>query len=244
MPPATFVFDRLIAEVERRVGIAISRDEIEAAPLEGPKIVSTAVKEVFGEPNTKETLLILMSVEEIDDLYVDMRSFDTEADVKEMVGTCLKAAIDQRLKETRISVAAVSFAAGFGPVADRLVSLAETAVETFPGSPFISADVVAEVREALERVLDKNGTRDDLETVLRATEQLRGLLMSPKDKMGWKRHGIDYETTSKTVHEFKLYKEMLGLGWNNGDEALKAISNRAASELRPNPSEQSSSPRP
>jgi hypothetical protein len=233
MPPISFVFDRLISEVEARVGRAISRDEIEADPVNGLQIVKKAVKEVFGEPATREALVILSSIENIDEYLMDTRAGKFEEEVKVVIENCLYGIIDQRLSDLRNSVAAISFAAGFGPVANRLISLAETAAETFPASMWVSGLLVSETRDALERVLDRNGSRDDLVAVLRSTELLRGLLVQPNDKTEWKRHGIDVETVQTAVNDFGPYKEMLGLGFNLADDALTAISNLAESQLRP-----------
>lgn len=66
--------------------------------------------------------------------------------------------------------------------------------------------------------------------------------MSPKDKVGWQRHGLDFETVQQAVNEFRPYKEMLGLGTGLADDALTAISNRAASELRPVKTNEASAP--
>jgi hypothetical protein len=242
MPPISFVFERLIEEVERRVSRSITRDEIEADPVNGPAIVGKAVNEVFGEPNTREALVIMSSIENIDEYTMNTRPLEVEDEVSFVVKSCLSAVIDQRLSELRNDVAAVSFAAGFAPAADKLVSLAESAIETFPASKWVSGVVVAETRDALERVLDKGGTRSDLLTVMRATELMRGLLMSPKDKVGWQRHGLDFATVQQAVDEFRPYKEMLGLGMELADDALTAISNRAASELRPVKTSKASAP--
>ncbi|MCV9964819.1 hypothetical protein OIU34_23280 [Pararhizobium sp. BT-229] len=242
MPPIYFVFERLIGEVERRVGRAIARDEIEADPVNGPAIVGKTVNEVFGKPTTREALVIMSSIENINEYTMDTRPLEVENEISVVMKDCLAAVIDQRLLELRNGVAAISFAAGFAPVAEKLVSLAESAIETFPASKWVSGVVVAETRDALERVLDKCGSRSDLETVLRATELMRGLLMSPKDKVSWQRHGLDFETVQEATNEFKPYKEMLGLGVALADDALTAISNRAASELRPGKTHLASAP--
>lgn len=244
MPPISFVFERLISEVESRVGYAIARDEIEADPVNGMGILKKAVDEVFGEPTTREALVIMSSIDNIDDYLMDTREIEVENEVAVVIKSCLSTVIDQRLWDLRKSVAALSFAAGFGPVADKLVSLGETAAETFPASKWVSGLLVAETRDALERVFDKSGSRDDLLTVLNSTELLRGLLMSPKDKVGWQRHGLDYETVLEAVKEFKPYNELFGLGIELADDALTAISNRAKSELRPSETVTTPAPAP
>nr|WP_250807420.1 hypothetical protein [Neorhizobium tomejilense] len=242
MPPVSFVFERLIEQIERRVTTSISMDEIETDPRNGPAIVEKAVNDVLGEPNTREILVILSSVENIDKYTMDTRRLEAENEISVVVRDCFAAVIDQRLAEIKNGVAVLSFAAGFPAVAEKLVSLAEVATESFPASKWVSGVIVGETRDALERVLDKTGSRSDLETVLRATELLRGLLASPKDKVGWQRHGLDYETVKHATDEFRPYKEMLGLGWNLADEALVAISNRADSELRPVQARKATSP--
>lgn len=242
MPPISFVFERLIEEVERRVGKAIARDEIEANPVDGPAIVGRTVTEVFGEPNTREALVIMSSIDNIDEYSMDTRPLEVEHEVSLVMKYSLASIIDQRLSALRNDVAAVSFAAGFGPVADKLVSLAESAIETFPASKWVSGVVVSETRDALEKVLDKNGSRSDLEMVLRATELLRGLIVSPNDKAAWQRHGLDFETVRSAVNDFKPFKEMLGRGLGLAEEALTAISNRATSELRPGSAVKTSAP--
>ena len=242
MPPISFVFERLIEEVERRVGKAIARDEIEENPANGPAIVGRTVTEVFGEPNTREVLVIMSSIDNIDEYSMDTRPLEQEHEVSVVMKHSLAAIIDQRLSALRNDVAAVSFAAGFAPAAEKLVSLAESAIETFPASKWVSGIVVSETREALEKVLDKNGSRSDLEMVLHATELLRGLIMSPKDKVAWQRHGLDFESVRSAVNEFRPFKEMLGLGVALAEDALTAISNRAASELRPGSTVKASAP--
>jgi hypothetical protein len=242
MPPVSFVFDRLMEEVERRVSQAISRDEIEADPIKGPAIVGKAVDEVVGDATTREMLVIMSSIENIDEYGMNTRYLDETDEVSDVIKRCFNAIIGTRLTALRDSVAVLSFAAGFPAVAEKLVSLAELAVETFPNSKWVSGAVVVETRDALERVLDRNGSESDLQTVLRATELLRGLMMSPKDKVGWRRHGLDHADVAAATADFKPYKDMLGLGWSLANEALIAISNRADSELRPASSQKEVAP--
>lgn len=233
MPPLSFVFERLIEEVERRVNNAVAQGEIEIDPARGPAIVGRVVSEVFGEPSTREALVIMSSISNVDEYLIDTRGFDTENEVSMILKACLDTLVDQRLSVLKNGVAAISFAAGFAPVAEKLVALAEHAIETFPSSKWVDGQVVVEARTALERVLDKNGSEADLETVLRSTEILRVLLMAPKDKVAWQRHGLDYDAVLDATRALKPYKDMLGLGWNILPDALTAISNRHETELRP-----------
>lgn len=233
MQPQSFVFENLIARVEHRVGVALSRDEIEADPLNGPSIITRAVSEVFGEPTTREALVIMSSIEDIDDYGLDTRWMDEDGSAHVVIRKFLDDIVGQRLVELKKSVAVLSFAAGFAKSADRLISLGETAAETNPTSKRISGMLATEAREALDRLIDKSGSKADLEIVLRTTTIFRDLLTSPKDIVAWNRHGLDYQTVSNSVKEFNRYRDLLGTGWSLIDDAMIAISNRASSELRP-----------
>jgi hypothetical protein len=233
MPPISFVFDRLIDEVERRVGNAISRDEIESSPSTGPAIVDAALVEVFGEPNTREALVIMSSIDNIDVYTIDTRPLEVGNEVSSVIKESLYAIINQRLQPLRNDVAAVSFAAGFAPVAEKLVALAEKAIDVFPASKWISSSRVADTRVALERVLDKCGTPSDLKAVLLAHELFSRLLKEQNDDVAWGRHGLDFDGVRTAIAEFRPFQEMLEWRLALVDDALTAISNRAPSELRP-----------
>jgi hypothetical protein len=232
MPPLTVVFDRAIEAIERLVAEYISNDQIENDPLAGPAIIDQAVKTVMGEPNTREALAILASIENIDDYVVDTHRMDEDCDMSFLIGRCLDCVIDQRLTALKNSVAVLSFAAGFPAAAERMVGLAEAAVENVPNSKWVSPAAVAEARAALERVLDRDGSLSDLGCVLQSKELLRGLLVSPKDKLGWSRHGLEFAEVENAARELKTYGTFLGLGQHLGTDALVALSNRADSQLR------------
>jgi hypothetical protein len=232
MPPLTLVFDRAIEAIERLVAEYISNDQIENDPLGGPAIVDRAVKTVVGQPKTREALAILGSIDNIDDYTVDTHRMDEDCDMSFVIGKCLDCVIDQRLTALKNSVALLSFAAGFPAAAERMVGFAEAAVENVPNSKWVSAEAVAEARAALERVLDREGSISDLGCVLRSRELLRGLLASPKDKLAWSRHGLEFAEVENAARELKTYGTFLGLGQHLGADALVALSNRADSELR------------
>lgn len=229
--PVSFVFDRLIDDVSRKVSRSIAYDEIEADPINGPTIVDKAVKETFGELSTRDRLAILASIEDLDDVWIDTRPIEGEAQVSHVVSRCLNAMIEFRLGGLRKQVYAVSFAAGFPATADELVSLAERAVETYPATKIFSQEAVVEAREILDRLVTKSATAQDIRDLASFPMLFHHLLKSPKDNATHQRHGMDYETISDVTGRYKRFVELLGYAQMDAEIALTAISNRADSEL-------------
>lgn len=230
--PASFHFETLIGEVERKVGHAVANDVIEADPENGPGIVERAIEDVFGGLTTREYLTIMLSIEDIDSYTVNSSMLGSD----DTMATAMKAAffgiVEQRSTELREGIAAISVAAGLPQVADELITLAEHAYETYPASKWVSQTLVAETRDALDRLVAKAGTVADVESVLLSSELLRGLLMSPNDNVGWASHGLDYGQVKELTERIRAFQKMAGDGLHLSDNILTAVSNRAASELQ------------
>ncbi|MDW9478883.1 hypothetical protein GOB57_09320 [Sinorhizobium meliloti] len=241
--PASYHFETLIAKIEQKVGHAVANDGIEADPEKGPRIVEQAIEDVFCELTTKEYLRIVLSIEDIDSYTVGPSTLGSDDTMAAAMKAVFFAVVEQRTKELREGIAAISVAAGLPQLAHELITLAEHAYENYPGSMWVSRTLVDDARDALDRLVGKAGTVADIENVLMSSELLRGLLMSPGDSVGWARHGLDYHQVKELTDRIRAFQKMAGEGLHLADDILTAFSNRAESQLRlKNTSE--SKPRP
>lgn len=216
-------FKEAISEIKHRAGQLII-DTMEDSPKDALGHVNAAVTQVFGELNVNEKLRLMAQIENVGEIEMDFRSFDTygDGDVAETVGYMFSACVDHHLDDFRNGMATATFAVGFLPAALVLVELAERS----GGSKWVPAERIEVVRSAYDRLAASEGTADDLNELIGGVHLFDGLMRTPKDRVLHNRHNTSMEEMSAVVKEVKFYRDLLGPGRPLQEEALKTLASR------------------
>lgn len=216
-------FKEAISEIKHRAGQVII-DTMEDSPKDALGHVNAAVTQVFGELSVNEKLRLMAQIENVGEIEMDFRSFDTygDGDVSETVGYMFSACVDHHLDDFRNGMATSTFAVGFLPAALALVELAERS----GGSKWIPVSQIETVRSAYDRLAASEGTADDLKELMSGIYLFDKLMSSPKDRVLHNRHNTSMDEMSAVVKEVKFYRDLLGPGWPLAPQALEILSSR------------------
>lgn len=214
-------FKEAISEIKHRAAQTII-DTMEDSPKDALGYVDAVRGQVFGEMTVNEKLRVLSQIDNVGDIEMSFRFFDTYGDVAEVIDSMFSACVDHHLYDFRSGVATSAFAIGFLPAALAMVELAERS----GGSKWIPADQIEVVRSAYDRLAASEGSLADLDDLIGGVYLFEKLMRSPKDRVLHNRHNTTMDEMTAVVTEVKFYRNLLGEGRPLAENALETLTSR------------------